>query len=121
MDEQGYLYLADRRLDMIVTGGANVYPAEVESAISSHPAVRDVAVVGLTDEEWGKRVHAVVELVPGHDPERAPAELDAHLRARLASYKIPKSYEFLARMPRDESGKIRRQALVHEREKAPHA
>ena len=121
LDEEGYLYLADRRLDLIVTGGANVYPAEVESAISSHPAVRDVAVVGLTDEEWGKRVHAVVELAAGHDPERAPAELDAHLRARLAAYKVPKTYEFVARMPRDESGKIRRQALVLAHEAASDA
>src|SRR5206468_2329140 len=70
VDAEGYLYIADRRMDMIVTGGANVYPAEVEAALSEHPAVGDVTVIGVPDAEWGKRVHAVVQPI---DPTRPPA------------------------------------------------
>jgi bile acid-coenzyme A ligase len=115
VDEDGYLYIADRRVDLIVSGGANVYPAEVEAALSEHPGLADVAVIGVPDEEWGRRVHAVVEV---EDPETAPraAELDAHCRERLTSYKVPKTYEFVSALPRNEAGKIRRSALVAERE-----
>ncbi len=114
VDDAGYLYPADRRTDLIITGGANVYPAEVESALHDHPLVRDVAVIGLPDPEWGKRVHAIIELVPG---AAAPTTetLEAHCRERLAGYKRPKSFEFVDRLPRDDAGKIRRSALVAQR------
>lgn len=114
LDDDGYLYLADRRVDMIVTGGVNVYPAEVEAALLEHPAVADVAVVGLPDDEWGRRVHAVVQLRAAAGAVD-PSVFDAHLRDRVASYKRPKTYDFVPRLPRDESGKIRRRLLVEER------
>lgn len=117
-DEEGYLFIVDRRVDMIVSGGANIYPAEVEAALTEHPAIADAAVIGLPDDEWGRRVHAVIETV---DPAEIPAEADlaAWLRQRLTSYKLPKTYEFTPALPRDPSGKIRRSALVSEREAKP--
>ncbi|HMD45273.1 MAG TPA: AMP-binding protein [Acidimicrobiales bacterium] len=114
VDEDGYLFVADRRVDMVVTGGANVYPAEVELALSEHERVADVVVVGLPDEEWGHRVHAIVEPV---DPDRAPTpdELRAYARERLAAYKVPKSYEIVERVPRTAAGKVNRATLIAER------
>ena len=114
LDEDGYLYLADRRSDLIISGGVNVYPAEVENALSNHPAVADVAVVGLPDDEWGRRVHAIVQLMGGWD-EPDPAELVAHARKALPAYKAPKSFEFVPALPRDDGGKLRRAALLAER------
>jgi bile acid-coenzyme A ligase len=116
VDEQGYLFIVDRRVDMIVTGGANVYPAEIEAALTEHPAVTDAAVIGLADEEWGRRVHAIVQAAEDA-AWPSEAELDAWLRDRLTPYKLPKSYEIVAALPRDPSGKIRRSALVAERER----
>ena len=114
LDEDGYLFLADRRVDMIVTGGANVYPAEVEAALSEHPGVADVAVIGLPDDEWGRRVHAVVQPAdPAHPP--APADLAEHCQARLSPYKRPKSFELVGELPRNQAGKIRRADLVAQR------
>jgi bile acid-coenzyme A ligase len=114
VDEEGYLYIADRRVDLIISGGANVYPAEVEAALHDHPAIADLAVIGVPDEEWGKRVHAVIQpLDPAHPP--VVTELDAWARARITSYKVPKTYEFVAELPRNEAGKIRRSALADER------
>ncbi|MER5626911.1 AMP-binding protein [Streptosporangium sp. NPDC002544] len=110
LDEEGYLYLADRLSDMINNAGTNVYPAEVEAVISEHPAVADVSVVGLPDEEYGQRVHAVVELTAGM--ELTETELAAFCRERLSSEKVPRSVEFRARLPRDEAGKLRRRGLV---------
>lgn len=110
LDKHGYLYLADRRVDLIVTGGANVYPAEVEHVLAAHPAVEDVAVIGIGDDEWGQRVHAVVQVDPRY-PEPAAEELNGLVRAALSGYKAPKSYEFVARLPRDEAGKLRRADL----------
>jgi bile acid-coenzyme A ligase len=117
LDDEGYLYIADRRADMIVSGGANVYPAEVEAALTEHPKVGDVAVIGLEDDEWGRRVHALVQPA---DPGDAPSdeELRAHCRERLAAYKVPKSFELVARLPRNEAGKVNRSALVDERRPA---
>ena len=113
LDEEGWLFLADRRADMIVTGGANVYPAEVEAALSEHQGVADVVVIGLNDEEWGHRVHALVQLV---DPEGlSEAEVIAYAKTRLAAYKVPKSVEFLDQIPRTEAMKVNRGALVAER------
>ncbi len=115
VDEDGYLYIADRRTDMIVTGGANVYPAEVEAALGEHPAVADVVVVGIPDDEWGRRVHAIIQPRDAHDPPDQH-ELNAHVRERLVNYKAPKTYEFLSDFPRNEAGKIRRAQLAAERE-----
>jgi bile acid-coenzyme A ligase len=114
VDEDGYVYLADRRTDLIITGGANVYPAEVEHALIEHPAVSDAAVVGIPDEDWGKRVHAIVQ---PHDQVCPPSEdeLTAHCRTRLAPYKCPKTYEFVDRLLHDEAGKMRRSQLAAER------
>jgi bile acid-coenzyme A ligase len=107
LDEEGYLYLVDRKTDMIVSGGANVYPAEVEAAIDSHPAVRSSAVIGLPDDDLGQRVHALVD-APGGANEGALRE---HLREHLVRYKIPRSFEFVGELLRDDAGKVRRSAL----------
>lgn len=114
VDEDGFLYIADRRVDMIVSGGANVFPAEVEVALSEHPGVNDVVVVGLPDPEWGRRVHAIVEPVDATCPP-SPDELDAFARARLATYKVPKAYEIVDQIPRTDAGKVNRGALTAER------
>ncbi|GCD46007.1 AMP-dependent synthetase [Streptomyces paromomycinus] len=106
-DADGYLYLADRRSDMILVGGANVYPAEVEAALEAHPSVRSAAVIGLPDEDLGNRVHAIVQT-------DAPVEddaLDRFLRDRLAPYKIPRTFERSDVPLRDDAGKVRRSAL----------
>lgn len=115
VDPDGYLFVADRRVDMVVTGGANVYPAEVEAALSEHPAVADAVVVGLPDPEWGRRVHAIVEPT---DPDRPPSaqEIRQHCRDRLAAYKVPKSVEIVDTLPRSEAGKLNRSALIADRE-----
>jgi bile acid-coenzyme A ligase len=109
VDEEGYLYLADRRNDLIISGGANIYPAEVEAAIDAHPSVRGSAVIGLPDEEWGARVHALIQPVEGAVLDAA--ELRAFLAARLTAYKQPKTIEFTTEPLRDEAGKVRRAAL----------
>jgi bile acid-coenzyme A ligase len=114
LDEEGYLYLADRRVDMIITGGANVFPAEVESALSEHPGIADAVVIGLSDPEWGKRVHAVVERMPDATA-LSEADVIAFAKERLASYKAPKTVEFVAQLPRSAATKISRSALVQER------
>jgi bile acid-coenzyme A ligase len=106
-DAEGYLYLADRQTDMILVGGANVYPAEIEAALSEHPGVGDSAVVGLPDEDYGNVVHAIVQTTNGVTGE----ELREFLRARLAPYKVPRSVELTADRLRDDAGKIRRSAL----------
>jgi long-chain acyl-CoA synthetase len=92
LDADGYLFLVDRVKDMIVSGGENVYSAEVESAISTHPAVAQVAVIGIPDEKWGEAVHAVV--VPHPGAEVSAEAIIAHARASIAGYKVPKSVEF---------------------------
>lgn len=113
VDADGYLYIVDRRVDMLITGGANVYPAEVELALSEHRGVADSVVVGLPDPEWGQRVHALVEPADWHRPPSAD-ELSAHCRERLAAYKVPKSFRFLPRIPRSAAGKVNRAALAAE-------
>jgi len=111
VDTDGYLYIADRRTDMIVTGGANVYPAEVEGALDAHPRVRSSAVIGLPDDDLGQRVHAIVQT----DAAIPEDELRAHLAQRLDRYKIPRSFEFVREPLRDEAGKLRRSRLREER------
>ncbi len=108
LDEDGYLYLADRKTDMIVTGGSNVYPAEVEAALDAHPSVRSSAVVGLPDDDLGQQIHAIVDAPAADVTEDALRE---HLAARLARYKIPRSFEFVTEVLRDDAGKLRRSAL----------
>ncbi|HWF76636.1 MAG TPA: AMP-binding protein [Caulobacteraceae bacterium] len=110
-DEDGYLYLADRRTDMILVGGSNVYPAEIEAALDEHPLVQSSAVIGLPDDEMGNQVHAVVQPRPG----LTEAALREHLREMLVSYKQPRSYEFVTENIRDDAGKVRRTQLRDER------
>lgn len=117
VDEEDYLYIADRRVDLIITGGANVYPAEVEAVLTSHEAVADTAVIGLPDDEWGKRVHAVIQFKE-NTPQPSIAELDSYCRERLMAYKVPKSYDFVEALPRNAAGKLRRNALIQERVEA---
>lgn len=118
LDADGYLYISDRRTDLIITGGANVYPAEVEGVLLEHPSVGDAAVVGLPDPDWGQRVHAIVEPRDLAPPPR-PEELQSFCRERLAAYKVPKSFEITPALPRDPSGKLRRGRLRDERSPAP--
>ena len=110
-DADGYLYLADRRTDMILVGGANVYPAEVEAALEEYPAVQSCAIIGLPDDDLGNRIHAIVNV-------RTPVtsdQLSAHLADRLVAYKLPRSFEFVDEPIRDDAGKVRRTALRDER------
>lgn len=109
LDDEGYLYLVDRRADLVISGGVNIYPAEIESALVTHPAVRDCAVFGIPDEEWGERLHAVVELEA--DSAATEAELLDHLADRVARYKLPRSTEFVSELPREPSGKIFKRKL----------
>ncbi|MCK1338575.1 AMP-binding protein [Bradyrhizobium sp. 38] len=110
-DADGYLYLADRRTDMILVGGANVYPAEVESMIDEHPQVISSAVVGLPHEDMGSSIHAIVQAHPNLTEDA----LRAHLADRLVTYKLPRTIEFVAEPLRDEAGKVRRTQLRDER------
>src|SRR5438270_4918668 len=109
MDVDGYLYIHDRIKDMIISGGENIYPAEVESAICDHPDVAEVAVVGVPDEQWGEAVKAIVVMRPGK--QATTAEIIAFTRARIAGFKTPKSVDFIEALPRNASGKILRRHL----------
>ncbi|MEN6542027.1 AMP-binding protein [Parvibaculum sp.] len=111
MDEEGYLYLADRHTDMILCGGANIYPAEVEAAIDSFPGVRSSAVIGLPHDDLGNVVHAIIDAPGGFDE----AALKDYLAERLVRYKIPRSFEVAHEPLRDDAGKLRRSALRAER------
>jgi len=108
IDEEGYLYVLDRRDDLIISGGENVYPAEVESALVAHPAVEEVGVIGIDDVTWGQSVVAIVRLSQPVDA----SELESHCRAQLAGYKVPREFRIVTdALPRTASGKIRRAAL----------
>lgn len=111
-DADGYLYLGDRLADMILTGGSNVYPAEVESALQEHPAVKSVVVIGLPDDDRGNSVHAIVEADPA---QVSTEELLAFAAERLAKYKLPRSVEYVDQPLRDDAGKVRRTALRQQR------
>jgi long-chain acyl-CoA synthetase len=112
LDEDGYLFLADRKIDMIIAGGVNIYPAEIEAVLIQHPDVNDCAVFGIPHEDFGEEVKAAVELVPG--VEASPAEeakiLD-YLRDNVAKYKLPRSVDFVADFPRDPNGKVYKRKL----------
>lgn len=113
-DADGYYYLVDRKANMIITGGENVYPSEVENVVASHPAVRDVAVIGVPDEKWGEAIKAVVVLQDGYEPSDAlRAEITEHCRTQLAGYKKPRTVDFIAEqdMPRTGTGKILHRVL----------
>jgi bile acid-coenzyme A ligase len=110
-DEDGYVYLTDRDTDMILVGGANVYPAEIESVLDEHPRVTSSCVIGLPDDEYGNAVHAIVQTsAPVTD-----AELRAWLASRLTKYKCPRTYEFVSEPLRGDDGKVRRSALRAQR------
>ena len=109
LDEEGFLFLTDRVKDMIVSGGENVYPAEIENVLSAHPAVADVAVIGIPDDRWGETVKAVI--VKAADAEVTPQELIEFSRERLARFKCPTSVDFVDALPRNPSGKILKREL----------
>ena len=108
-DDEGYLYICDRKTDMIISGGMNIYPAEIEAALEQHPEIYDVAVFGIPSEEWGEVVHATVVRAPGSSLARE--EIAAFAREHLASYKVPRSVDFMDELPRTGSGKILKRQL----------
>jgi bile acid-coenzyme A ligase len=114
LDEDGFLYIVDRRVDMIITGGVNVFPAEVETALLEHPGVADVVVIGVRDDEWGRRVHAIVQ---PRDPANPPTldEIRTYAKGKLNAHKVPKSLELVDAIPRSAATKVNRGALVDER------
>ncbi|MBV8305294.1 MAG: AMP-binding protein, partial [Acidimicrobiia bacterium] len=112
LDEDGFLFLVDRKSDMIISGGVNIYPAEIESVLLTHPKVGDAAVFGIPHEDWGEEVKAVVE--PAASIEPGPAlvdELMAFAAERLAKYKLPKTIDFVPELPRDPNGKLYKRKL----------
>jgi bile acid-coenzyme A ligase len=115
LDEEGYLYLGDRLADMILRGGANIYPAEVEAAVCEHPDVRSCVVVGLPDPEFGQRVHAIIECDPATNAQAIADGMGDFLADRLSRYKHPESFEVVGAQVRDDSGKVRRTLLRDER------
>jgi acyl-CoA synthetase (AMP-forming)/AMP-acid ligase II len=108
-DDEGYLYICDRKSDMIISGGMNIYPAEIEAALEQHPEIYDVAVFGIPSEEWGEIVHATVVRSPGSS--LTPEEVTAFGRDHLAGYKVPRSVDFTGELPRTGSGKILKRRL----------
>lgn len=112
LDEDGYLYLCDRSSDMIISGGVNIYPAEIENVLSVHPRVADVAVFGIPNDEWGEEVKAVVQPADGAEPGDAlAAELVEYARGELARFKLPNSVDFVEQLPRDPNGKLYKRNL----------
>jgi len=112
LDEDGYLFLCDRKADMIISGGVNIYPAEIEAVLLAHPQVADAAVFGIPDDDWGEQVKAVIQ--PGPDAPAGPelaAALERFAAERLAKYKLPKTIDFVAEMPRDPNGKLYKRKL----------
>ncbi|MGD9715132.1 MAG: acid--CoA ligase, partial [Thermomicrobiales bacterium] len=115
LDDDGYLYIADRRTDMIVSGGANIFPAEIEGALLAHPEVEGAVVIGLPDDEFGAIAHAIVQPTAAARDTLDQDALIEFLRTRLVTYKLPRSFEFVDGPLRDDAGKVRRQQLREER------
>lgn len=112
LDADGYLWLSDRKIDMIISGGVNIYPAEIEGVLAVHPAVEDVAVIGVPDEEFGESVKALVQVKDGVvGDESLASELIAHCRELLAGYKAPRSVDYVTHVPRTGTGKIQKAPL----------
>jgi long-chain acyl-CoA synthetase len=112
LDEDGWLFLMDRKADMIISGGVNIYPAEIENEFLSHPKVGDVAVFGIPHEDWGEEIKAVIEPAAGVEPSDAlTEELLGFARERLAKFKIPRSIDYIDEMPRDPNGKLYKRKL----------
>ena len=112
LDGEGYLFLCDRRADVIVSGGVNVYPAQIESVLLDHPAIADCCVVGAPDDEWGEAVCAVVQLPPGVTLDDAMGDdLRQWCRDRLAGYQVPRTLHAVDELPRTETGKMARQIV----------
>ena len=112
MDEEGYLYMSDRKIDMIISGGVNIYPAEIEGILVSHPAIADAAVFGIPNEEFGEEVKAAVELAEDVQPsEDLAEEIREHCREHLAGYKVPRSIDFEDTLPRHPTGKLYKRIL----------
>ena len=108
-DEEGFYYICDRKKDMIISGGMNIYPAEIEAALEAHPEIEDAAVFGIPSEEWGESVHAVLVRKDGGD--LSESEVIEYAREHLAGYKIPRSVSFEEEIPRTGSGKILKRVL----------
>jgi long-chain acyl-CoA synthetase len=112
LDDDGFLFLTDRTANLIISGGVNIYPAEVDAVLLEHPAVGDVATIGVPNDEWGEEVKAVVELQPGLEPSDDLAdELVAFCRDRLSHFKCPRSVDFIDQLPRQDNGKIYKRHL----------
>jgi long-chain acyl-CoA synthetase len=115
LDEDGYLFIKDRLKDMIITGGVNVYPAEVEAMLLTHPAVRDAAVIGIPDADWGEQIKAVVQLHEGLAPTAELGDqLLAFCKGHLAAYKCPRTVDFRTDLPRTEAGKLYKRQIRDE-------
>ena len=112
LDDGDFLFLCDRKIDMIISGGANIYPAEIENVFLSHPKVGDVAVFGIPHPDWGEEIKAVVEPLEGHAAgEALSIELLDFCKEKLAKFKIPKSIDYTDEMPRDPNGKLHKRKL----------
>ena len=109
LDEEGFVYLIDRKMDMIISGGVNIYPREIEEVLYDHPAIADTAVIGVPDLYWGESVKAYVVLRDNHNVDSEG--LNSFCREVLASYKTPKSFEFVAALPRGSTGKVLKREL----------
>jgi fatty-acyl-CoA synthase/long-chain acyl-CoA synthetase len=108
-DDEGFLYICDRKKDMIISGGMNIYPAEIEAALEAHPGIYEAAVFGIPSEDWGELVHAVIVKNQGVDLDEDGVQ--AHARANLASYKVPRSIAWLDELPKTGSGKVLKRDL----------
>ena len=112
LDADGYLFLTDRTANLIISGGVNIYPAEVDAVLLEHPAVGDAATIGVPSSEWGEEVKAVVEVRDGYEPSAALAdELLSFTRSRLARFKCPRTVDFVDELPRQDNGKIYKRLL----------
>ena len=112
LDDEGYVYICDRKKDMIISGGVNIYPAEIEAVLHAHPQIIDAAVFGVPDDEWGESVYAIVQPKPGETIDLD--ELRAFMEPRLAHYKLPRGYEVRTELPRTDSGKLLKRVLRDE-------